>query len=116
MQFTQTCPGPGDSVTWGPPTGHPLDPRTDDDDELEAIKRRLEADPATIRNICGDLPENIWDEWSIAFSTHGAESASDVLANAVFAEIEAMALREQAKSNERAAAEYAADRYERSAQ
>ncbi len=24
------APGPGDSATWGPPTGHPGDPRTDD--------------------------------------------------------------------------------------
>lgn len=23
-------PGPGDPITWGPPTGHPNDPRTDD--------------------------------------------------------------------------------------
>ena len=24
-------PGPGDEATWGPPTGHPHDPRTDDE-------------------------------------------------------------------------------------
>lgn len=24
------CPGPGDSVTWGRPRGHPHDPRTCD--------------------------------------------------------------------------------------
>lgn len=26
----QTSPGPGDPVTWGPPAGHPHDPRTED--------------------------------------------------------------------------------------
>ena len=26
-------PGPGDPATWGPPTGHPADPRTPDPDE-----------------------------------------------------------------------------------
>ena len=25
-----TAPGPGDPETWGPPTGHPQDPRTPD--------------------------------------------------------------------------------------
>ena len=25
-----TLPGPGDPETWGPPTGHPNDPRTPD--------------------------------------------------------------------------------------
>jgi hypothetical protein len=25
-----TMPGPGDPQTWGPPTGHPNDPRTPD--------------------------------------------------------------------------------------
>ena len=29
------CPGPGDQVTWGAPTFHPLDPRTPEYDEGE---------------------------------------------------------------------------------
>ena len=40
-----TCPGMGDEATWGPCTGHPLDPRTPDDDELteeEAFEMLLE--------------------------------------------------------------------------
>lgn len=28
-----TMPGPGDPVTWGPPTGHPNDPRTPDPED-----------------------------------------------------------------------------------
>ena len=28
-------PGPGDEITWGPCTGHPLDPRTPPDPEDE---------------------------------------------------------------------------------
>ena len=28
-----TLPGPGDPETWGPPTGHPNDPRTPDEAE-----------------------------------------------------------------------------------
>lgn len=28
-----TMPGPGDPETWGPPTGHPHDPRTPDPED-----------------------------------------------------------------------------------
>jgi len=27
-------PGPGDEATWGPPTGHPHDPRTEIEEEF----------------------------------------------------------------------------------
>lgn len=111
MQSTQTCPGPGDSVTWGQPTGHPLDPRTDDDDRLEYFKCKLGSDPEVIRDICGSLPESVWDEWATKFALSGSESAADVLADAVFAEVEARAISEEAKANEQAANDYAADRH-----
>lgn len=29
--------GPGDEQTWGAPSGHPNDPRTEDDDEAEGM-------------------------------------------------------------------------------
>ena len=34
------CPGPGDSETWGPCTGHPGDPRTEDATESPAFESK----------------------------------------------------------------------------
>jgi hypothetical protein len=34
--------GPGDEQTWGSPTGHPNDPRTEDDDEAEGMLLDME--------------------------------------------------------------------------
>ena len=51
MEFNPaTCPGMGDEATWGPCTGHPMDPRTPDEgDEItneqafeELLEQRLE--------------------------------------------------------------------------
>lgn len=42
------CPGPGDPETWGPCTGHPMDPRTpepipDDECSAEELCERYDA-------------------------------------------------------------------------
>lgn len=44
MMNTNRMPGPGDEATWGPCTGHPLDPRTPDPADLsDLIKAEEEA-------------------------------------------------------------------------
>jgi hypothetical protein len=34
MKTWRNMPGPGDEATWGPCTGHPLDPRTPEEPEI----------------------------------------------------------------------------------
>jgi hypothetical protein len=38
-----TIPGPGDEITWGPVTGHPNDPRQEDDGEFHNEQTALDA-------------------------------------------------------------------------
>ncbi len=43
-------PGPGNSVTWGAPTGHPMDPRSDYSDYCEC-------------DLCGHSAPDDWNGW-----------------------------------------------------
>ena len=60
----QTQYGPGDAATWGAPTGHPNDPRTEDFDDLDLVSSGSMALP-----ICGttqaDVAYSEWDDGSV---------------------------------------------------
>lgn len=43
--MSNTMPGPGDRETWGPPTGHPNDPRTDNPPTADCALCRREFEP-----------------------------------------------------------------------
>ena len=70
-------PGPGDEETWGPCTGHPGDPRTEDiteSPEYEAMFNRLLDDQASVPDICieavGELSALTAKRISDAFLEH----------------------------------------------
>lgn len=44
LEEVMYAPGPGDPETWGPCTGHPLDPRTDDDEWSDECDEDEQAD------------------------------------------------------------------------
>lgn len=49
-------PGPGDPETWGPYTGHPLDPRADDSAREKAVEdlcEQVESDPNELAEALG---------------------------------------------------------------
>lgn len=82
--------GYGDAVTWGPCTGHPNDPRTDDtdpplseDDALEEAEHQVTCSPAAILfhlgRLCEGNPSAV--PLSVQFSRHfdPAEATADEL-------------------------------------
>jgi len=45
---TRTAPGYGDQTTWAPCTGHPMDPRTPDDDFEQDVRASIEEARASL--------------------------------------------------------------------